>query len=91
MIHNTDKITPSLSVQIPFLSPKQLDEIEEFLEEARRVKDEEGVYIVTTLMNAVNDLESTVRNTYRTLSAYRNMIPKLVRIANAKVKEEENK
>lgn len=91
MIHDIRKNTTGEIISIPALTENERQDVNDFLEEAKRVKDEEGIYIVNLLLEAITRLEAGTRNMARTLNVYRNTIPRLMRITNNKIKQEEEK
>lgn len=78
-------------VYVPTLTEKEKAEVDDFLVEAKRIQDEEGEYIVGILLDAITRLEAGTRNMARTLNVYRGMIPKLIRVCNKKIQQEEVK
>ena len=86
MVNLPGRITCA-QVDIPLLSETQRAEIQDFLVEAARGGDEEGQYIVRTLLNAVMTGEAALRKAEATLSRYRSFIPRLCNITSRKAKE----
>lgn len=91
MIHDIRNNTTGEIISIPALTENERQDVDDFLEEAKRVKDEEGIYIVNLLLEAITRLEAGTRNMARTLNVYRNTSPRLIRITNNKIKQEEEK
>lgn len=72
---------------LPILSTDEREKFKEILQSAKDLRDKDTEGFLQDLLTRIDATEATIRNLYKTLTVYRNRIPKLIRATMNKKKE----
>lgn len=79
MIFNPSTNTPGKILQLPLIQPDKRQTVLDFISAARRIQDNEGADMVNDLLSRLDSAEATLRNMYKSLTIYRNQVPRIIR------------
>ena len=75
-------------LQLPIISVEERQKIRDVIKDAKEIRDKDTESILSDLLNRIDSAEATMRNLYKTLTVYRNRIPKLIRATLRNKKKE---
>ena len=80
--------TTGTVLQLPIISVEERQKIRDVIKDAKEIRDKDTESILSDLLNRIDSAEATMRNLYKTLTVYRNRIPKLIRATLRNKKKE---
>lgn len=80
--------TTGTVLQLPIISVEERQKIRDVIKYAKEIRDKDTESILSDLLNRIDSAEATMRNLYKTLTVYRNRIPKLIRATLRNKKKE---
>lgn len=66
------------AIKLPLFTPDLRDRCQTAIEEAKAIRDKDLEALIKDLMEVCDRSEAALRMTYRTLTRYRNYMPKLI-------------
>ena len=88
MVLARNSTTYGTVLQLPIFSEEERQKMKDLISDHRALRDKDNEGFLSDVLNKMDSAEATMRNLYKTLTVYRNRIPKLIRATlRAKKKE----
>lgn len=80
--------TTGTVLQLPIFSEEERQKMKDLISDHRALRDKDNEGFLSDILNKMDSAEATMRNMYKTLTVYRNRIPKLIRATLRNKKKE---
>ena len=87
MVLARNSTTHGTVLQLPIFSVEERQKMKDLISDYQALRDKDNEGFLSDVLNKMDNAEATMRNLYKTLTVYRNRVPKIIRALNEKKKE----
>ena len=87
MVLARNSTTHGTVLQLPIFSDEERQKMKDLIYEHKALRDKDNEGFLSDVLDKMDKAEATMRNMYKTLTVYRNRIPKIIRAMHEKKKE----